>query len=188
MRATLFLLAFLAVPALAAQVVWKWVDERGVTHYSDRAVPGATRVEIASGSRSDAGTAPSFSSSRESSTSSEDSAPGYRNFEIWKPSAGETIANTGGQVSINIRVEPDLHAGHSLHLYFNGRLVEGFPPNTFSYDLKEVPRGSHRVIAVINDERGVRVQEAAPVSFIVRQQSVAQPPVGPSLRPPPKKN
>lgn len=188
MRATLLLLAFLAVPAFAAQVVWKWVDERGVTHYSDRAVPGATRVEIASGNRSDANTTPSFSSPSSPSTSNEPSGPAYRNFEIWKPSEGEAIINTGGQVSVNIRVDPGLQAQHSLHLYLDGRLVEGFPANASSYELKEVPRGMHRAIAVINNERGVRLQETAPVSFMVRQESAAQPPVGPNLRPKPKKN
>jgi hypothetical protein len=89
-------------------------------------------------------------------------------------------------VPVNIRVEPALQAGHELYLYLDGRLVEGFEPGATSYELKEVPRGSHRVIAVINDRRGTRVQEAAPVAFMVRQESVANPPVGPALRPPPK--
>lgn len=188
MRSTLLLLAFLAAPAFSAQVVWKWVDERGVTHYSDRAVPGATRVEIATGTRTEASSAPSFSTTTSSSTPSAPSGPPYRNFEIWKPSEDEAFINTGGQVTVNIRVDPALQTGHSLHLYLNGRLVEGFAPNTSSYDLKEVPRGAHRVVAVITNQRGARVQETEPVSFVVRQESIAQPPVGPNLRPKPKPN
>ena len=49
MRTTLLLLALLAGPALAAQTVWKWVDSNGVTHYADRPVPGATRMELSGG-------------------------------------------------------------------------------------------------------------------------------------------
>ena len=148
--------------------------------------PGATKVEIASSSRSDAedSTRPSFSTSI--AQPQEPSGPPYRNFEIWKPSEGESFINTGGQVTVNVRVEPGLQSGHNLYLYLDGRLVEGAAPDATSYDLKDVPRGSHRLIAVINDQRGTRVQETEAVNFIVRQESIANPPVGPALRPPPK--
>jgi hypothetical protein len=187
MRTVLFLLAFLAIPAFAAQVVWKWVDGDGVTHYSDRPVPGATRMEISGGGGERSATSaptPSFSSGSPQKEAQE--GPTYRNFEIWKPADGESFINSGGVVPVNIRVEPELQAGHELNLYLDGRLVEGFEPSATSYELKEVPRGSHRLIAVINDQRRARVQETAPVAFVVRQESIANPPVGPALRPPPK--
>jgi hypothetical protein len=187
MRTVLFLLAFFAIPAFAAQVVWKWVDDNGVTHYSDRPVAGATKIEIASGGDRSATSAstPSLPSSSSSPPEAQE-MPAYRNFEIWKPADGESFVNTGGAVPVNIRVEPALQAGHELYLYLDGRLVEGFEPSATSYELKEVPRGSHRLIAVINDRRGGRVKETAPVAFFVRQESIANPPVGPALRPPPK--
>ena len=186
MRTTLLLLALLAGPVLAGQTVWKWVDENGVTHYADRPVPGATRMEISSGKSSAASGTSSYGSGTTSATQPADTGPVYRNFEIWKPANDETIPNTGGQVTVNVRVDPGLQPGHSLYLYLDGRLVEGISPNTLSFDLQEVPRGTHQVIAVINDARGTRVQDTAPVSFTVRQESIAQPPVGPALRPPPK--
>lgn len=187
MRTTLLLLALLAGPVFASQTVWKWVDENGVTHYADRPVPGAVKMEINSGTSS--GASDSSSSSFGSTTRAAqpaDTGPTYRNFEIWKPANDETIPNTGGQVTVNVRVDPGLQPGHSLYLYLDGRLVEGFSPDSLSFDLKEVPRGTHQLLAVINDGRGTRVQETEPVSFFVRQESVAQPPVGPALRPPPK--
>lgn len=180
MRTTLLLLALLAGPVLASQTVWKWVDENGVTHYADRPVPGAIKMEISSGTSSGASSSGSFGST----TQPADTGPVYRNFEIWKPGDDETIPNTGGQVTVNVRVEPILQPGHSLYLYLDGRLIEGFPANTLSFDLKEVPRGMHQVRALINDGRGTRVQETEAVNFTVRQESVAQPPVGPALRPP----
>jgi Domain of unknown function (DUF4124) len=185
MRTVLLLLAFFASPAFAAQVVWKWVDDNGVTHYSDRPVPGATRMEISSGNSS-ATPASTPSVASESPQPDAQEASPYRNFEIWKPAEGESFINTGGAVPVNIRVEPQLQAGHELHLYLDGRLVEGFEPNATSYELKEVSRGLHRLIAVINNRRGGRVHETAAVTFMVRQESIANPPVGPALRPPPK--
>lgn len=185
MRTTLLLLAFLAGPALAGQTVWKWVDSDGVTHYADRPVPGATRMELSTGSSAPSADVPSYSSSSSSSTTA-DAGPAYRNFEIWKPSNEETIANTGGQVTVNVRTEPALAPGHTLSLYLDGRLVEGFPGDTTSFDLTEVPRGGHTLTAIVTDSRGNRIQETQRVVFYVRQESIAQPPTGPALRPPPK--
>lgn len=185
MRTTLLLLVLLTGPALASQTVWKWVDESGVTHYSDRAVPGATKLEVSG--RSSAYKSPDPSGFAPPSDSQpQEEGPQYRDFEIWQPSDGETIPNTGGNVSVNIRLDPGLQNGHSLFLYMDNRLIEGYPGNTLSFDLQEVPRGTHSLIAVINDASGLRVQESPRVSFTVRQASIAQPPVGPALRPPAK--
>jgi hypothetical protein len=183
MRTTLLLLAIFATPAFAAQTVWKWVDDNGVTHYSDRAVPGATRMEL---NVAPVGTEPVTTTTRPSASQSdaEESGAPYRNFEIWKPAQGETVPNTGGVVEVNIRVDPSLQPGHAMYLYLDGRLVEA--TGSTEYTLTEVPRGVHTVSAVITNSRGTRVQQTAPVSFTVHQASVANPPVGPALRPPPK--
>lgn len=188
MRTALLLLLALAATPLAAyaasQTVWKWVDDKGVTHYSDRSVPGATKVELNVGSPSSTGNVPADTTSP--SQPAAPSGPAYRNFEIWKPQKEESIVNTAGRVTVNIRVDPPLQRNHVLQLYLDGKLVEGFPANTNSYELKEVPRGTHAVVAVVTDRRGAAIQESDSVSFTVRQESIANPPVGPALRPPPK--
>jgi hypothetical protein len=182
MRATLLLLVALAAPALANQVVWKWVDKDGVTHYSDRPVPGATRLELSVGGGNQSAAPPRSSSD---APATQAAGPIYRNFEIISPSPNESLINTGGRVSVRIRFEPGLQPGHTLHLYMDGNAVEGFAPNAQDYDLTNVPRGTHTIAAVINN-RGTRVQATPTVTFHVRQESTAQPPVGPNLRPPPK--
>jgi hypothetical protein len=181
MRTALMLLALLAAPALAGPTVWKWVDEKGVTHYSDQPIPGAERVEISGVSRAD-----SVQSSP--ATRSQPPAPAvtsYRNFEILKPANGDTLPNTAGVVEVRVRFEPGLQPGHSLALYLDGVRVQDFPSGAQEHTLREVPRGSHTLVAAIHDQRGTRLQETS-ASFTVRQESIAQPPVGPSLRPAPK--
>ncbi|WP_066922572.1 DUF4124 domain-containing protein [Steroidobacter denitrificans] len=181
-----------ASAAIANQTVWKWVDANGVTHYSDRPVPGAVRMELNVG-RSASGSSPAAvsttsSPSAPSASSTADASPAipYRNFEIWSPADGETIPNTGGAVTVNVRMDPNLQPGHQLHLYLDGKLVEDFAADITRFDLTEVPRGVHSVIAIITDASGKRLQQSAQVVFTVRQTSIAQPPVGPALRPPPK--
>lgn len=187
MRTALLILALLAAPAFASQSVWKWVDDQGVTHYSDRPVQGAQRVEISVGSRADSVQDTPSSTSSANRTPTPAQVTSYREFEIWKPGDNDSVVNTGGVVDVRMRIDPVLQPGHSLYLYLDGRLVEDFPAGALEGSLKDVPRGLHSLLAVIHDRAGKRVQETPVVRFNVRQESVAQPPVGPALRPPPAK-
>jgi hypothetical protein len=185
MRTALMVLALLAAPAFAAQAVWKWVDEKGVTHYADRPVPGAQRVEIAVGSPADSAQQPPPYTS--SSPRAPAAAPDYRNFEITRPADQESIVNQGGTVEVQLQIEPALQPGHSISLYLDGQPVQGFQPRSLAVTLDGMPRGEHSLSAVIEDRRGNRIKETSTVRFYVRQNSIAQPPVGPALRPPVKK-
>jgi hypothetical protein len=180
MRTALLLLVLLAAPALAGQTVWKWVDEKGVTHYSDQPIPGAQRVEITT---TKAGTV-TAGQPLSSDDITRPQFPGYR-LAVVRPANDETIVNTAGTVDVRLSIEPSLQPGHALYLYLDGKIVPDFPGNALQYTLRDVPRGTHSIGAVVQDNRGVRVQETF-ASFTVRQESIANPPVGPTLRPPPK--
>ncbi|MGH8236353.1 MAG: DUF4124 domain-containing protein [Steroidobacteraceae bacterium] len=188
--AHLLLLAFAALglsnlglsSTASAGDVWKWVDAKGVTHYSDQPVPGATKVEVRAGNVADArSVAPVVSE-----PAPPPAAEHYRTLAIVQPQNGQSIINTAGQVSVGIAIEPALQPLHRLSLYLDGKAVTGFPRNTLSYALTEVPRGTHNVNAVVTDQSGKTILESSPVEFTVRQESIAQPPVGPSKKPPPK--
>lgn len=182
MRTALMVLALLAAPAFAGQTVWKWVDEKGVTHYSDQPVPGAERIEIATGSRADA--RPSYTNiPSPSRTNAPAASENYASLEILKPSNQETLVNTGGLVDVRVRYEPELQAGHTLVVTMDGRKTDATGQD---FTLRDVPRGQHTLVAIIQDGRGKKIRESAAVQFNVRQESVANPPVGPALRSPPK--
>ena len=189
MRTALLLLLALAAPVLsstaAATDVWKWVDEKGTTHYSDQPVAGATKIAVSTGNVVE--TAPSASTAASSTAPQPPAVTNYRNFEIWRPEPDQTFSNTGGQINVEIRIEPGVRQQHTLNLLLDGRAVQGYPRNALSYELREVPRGTHNVTATVTDQRGQVIATSAGVTFTVRQESIAQPPVGPSLRPPPPK-
>jgi hypothetical protein len=162
------------------------VDEKGVTHYSDQPVPGATKIAVTSGNVADA--RPSYDTSSAATTAPNPAAAGtaYRTFEIWRPENNQVFVNTSGTVNVEIRVEPQLQPGHSLNLYLDAKLLEDYRGAT-SYVLEGVSRGTHTLVATINDPRGTRVRDTELITFTVRQESIAQPPVGPSMRPSPPK-
>lgn len=188
MRTALLLLLALAASGLSGTAssadVWKWVDAKGVTHYSDQPVPGATKIEIRAGNISQSRSTQPLSNEAASGSQSEQGT--YRNFRIVRPTSDQSIINTGGQVDVEIGIAPPVQAAHRLSLYLDGQLVTGFPRNTLIYALTAVPRGTHNLRAVVADASGNTIQESPSVTFTVRQESIAQPPVGPSLGQPPK--
>lgn len=189
MRTALLLLLALAASGLSGTAssadVWKWVDAKGVTHYSDQPVPGAIKIEIRTGNvvESRSAAPPTDDSASDDSRAA---AGRYRNLQIVQPQSNQVFVNTGGQVTVEIRMEPQIQPLHTVGLLLDGRLVTGFSPNTLVYPLTGVPRGTHNVTAVIKDQSGNPIHESVPVEFTVRQESIAQPPVGPSLGQPPK--
>jgi hypothetical protein len=168
----------------AAQAVWKYVDEQGVTHYTDQPVPGAEKIELSSGNTA----APSSNSGPVTSATTRAAQQGaYRLFQIVRPANQESVLNTGGVVQVSMQLDPALQTGHIVTLYLDGQLVEDFPPNALDHELQSVPRGEHTLVGVITDANRRRVTETSKVTFTVRQKSILMnPPVGPSVRPPPK--
>jgi hypothetical protein len=183
MRTALYvLLALAAGPALAGQTVWKWVDEKGVTHFSDSPVPGATKMELNSAPRSSPEPTPIYTPSP---AAERPTGPAYSRLAVESPQQDESIVNTGGKVTVRLAATPALASTHVVTLYMDGARVDG-PPNSMSFDLGEVPRGSHTLKFTVSTQDGQLIQESPTTTFHVRQESIAKPPVGPAMRPPPK--
>lgn len=80
------------------------------------------------------------------------------------------------------RVEPTLNGGQQLWWLLNGQPLRADAAETA---LRALPRGSHTLQARVADAAGKALLESRPVTFHIRQNSVASPPVGPALRKPP---
>ena len=122
MRITLlFCAALLAAPFGTghAQAVWKWKDEKGVTHYSDQPGPGAVRVDLSS---------QTYSSDEARTDIQVDNAPrsrdepaqSYNALQITSPQANQTMFASEGAVSVQVNVDPGLQPGHSIQILFDG--------------------------------------------------------------------
>ena len=185
MRTALYVfLALASLPAFAGQTVWKWVDEKGVTHFSDQPVPGATKMELNSAPSSSSEPAPTYTPP---ASESRPTGPAYSRLAVESPQQDESIVNAGGKVTVRLAATPAIAPGHIVALYFDGARVEDFPPNATAHELSEVPRGTHTVKFVVSTIHGQVVQESPVTTFHVRQESIAKPPVGPTLRNPPKR-
>jgi hypothetical protein len=165
--------------------LWTWTDADGVTHFSDRPVPGARRMELATSSTPPPAAEPTPAAA--APVARQDRAPAveYRSLEIWEPEQDASFFGADAAVNVRMRVEPDLAPGHRLFLFIDGQRVEG-ATDTLEHTLTGVPRGSHSLTAVIWDAGSTELFRSQPRVFHVRQPTINQPAaVGPNLRPRP---
>jgi hypothetical protein len=168
-----FLFASLLGAQAAAADAYRWVDEDGVVHYSDRPREGAERVELSDGNtvgmrspsrRSQAST------SRDESDEDGDTEPvRYESLEVASPAAEETLWNIEGVLNVRLALTPALRPGHQVRIYFDGapRMVSGT-----SFQIEEVWRGAHNIQAEILNEAGELMIRSQPHRFYVQQNTV----------------
>jgi hypothetical protein len=169
-------IAFLTI--LAAGVVmaqaYKWVDDDGVVHYSDRPREGAERIVLPQDTRRRAPTpAPrSTATSSAAAATATETAPTafkYESLTFISPAAEETLWNIESILNVSLSVEPALQAGHQIRVYFNGepRMVSGT-----SFQIEEVYRGIHNLQAEIVDQTGKLMIRSRANRFYVQQNAI----------------
>ncbi|MFQ5635265.1 MAG: DUF4124 domain-containing protein [Gammaproteobacteria bacterium] len=178
MRNLLLLVGLLPVLVGAAEV-YRWVDDEGQPHYSDRPREGAEIIVIP-----DAQTysAPAQRTGRQRATTSSGrstreagEAAGYSNFEIVSPKQEEVLWNIGGELGVSLRARPDIRSGHAIYLILDGRAVQQLSRGRLQATLQEVVRGTHTLQAEVRDARGNSIARSAAVTFTVQQTSLQNP-------------
>ena len=183
-RYVILLVAFFGVVAAYGEV-FRWVDEDGVVHFSDRPVEGAETVELQEAQTFSAppvnrpGRTADVDADSEAETGEEE---GYSGLRITRPGQDEVLWNTGGIVDVQVDAEPSLQSGHSIQLFLDGQMVATLDGGQTSGQLTDVFRGTHALRAEIHDAAGNGLFRSVPVSFTVQQTSV-QNPNNPNIRP-----
>jgi hypothetical protein len=171
MRATLFTILSVACAAVvSAATVYKWVDENGVTHYSDQPHENAQKVIVQAPQTYSA--SHDLYSSR-SSAAPKTPGPAYT-CSVAQPTNDQTFQNTS-TVSFAAEANPAPVNGDQLVLLLDGARVPNFPSSGGSVTLDSVDRGQHTVQAVVQDSTGKPVCQSTPVTFTVLQASILNP-------------
>jgi hypothetical protein len=164
--------------------LWKWKDANGVTQYSDRPVPGATKVEMYTSAPPPSAT-PAARPATPAAQGKAAAGVQYQSLEIWQPANGESYFGTDATVNVRMRSEPSLASGDRLLLYLDGKLVEG-AANSYEYTLSSLERGVHSLAAVILDDKGNEKIRSEPRVFHIKLPTTVEPrAVGPALKPQP---
>ena len=170
MRTFITLIAVLAAGVVMAQA-YRWVDEDGVVHFSDRPVEGAERIFLPEQNR---GTRRVFApppapTSNNDAEESQPEAFAYESIEVVAPAPEETLWNIESVLNVSLRVVPALRQGDQVRVHFDGeaRLVSGT-----TFQIEEVYRGVHNIQVEIIDSTGKLMVRSLPNRFYVQQNSI----------------
>jgi len=188
MRRIAFTLISLACSvALATTVIYKWVDENGVVHYSDQPHPNAQKLEVEGvqtySSKSAGVRAPASS---ESETPAQ-AGPAYRGCAVAQPLDQQSLPNAES-VFIRVQTDPPVRRGDQVFITMDGNALNGGAATGMSWNVTPIDRGAHTVQAQVKDPSGETLCQTPPVTFYVHQPSLFTPaaPNNSNTGPPPR--
>jgi hypothetical protein len=175
MRTTLlFTLMGLACTVATAATVYKWVDDDGVTHFSDQPHPNAQKVELKAPQTFSAPKTTGSSQASRPSTSRPPAQKVYTSCGMSAPTADQVFMNTD-TVTAGTTVQPAVQPGDSVVVTMDGAPVPGVPASGGQFTITPVDRGEHTIQMVIKDSTGATVCSSQAVTFYVRQPSLQSP-------------
>jgi hypothetical protein len=158
----LLVLGLLALPAVFGETLYKWVDDQGNVHYSDKPQPGAKKIHLAAPSTFKAsGTAapPAAASQTNGPTT------GYSAFQIGSPTPDQVFWNVQS-VTVSVAIQPGLHPGDLVTITVDGQ-TQG-PGTALSYTFDDLYRGEHTANATLQETDGSSMI-AKPVTFYIQR-------------------
>ena len=173
MRKWLIVVSALLATSASGAPAWTWVDANGQVHFSDRPVPGARQVELAGAQSFNAPLRQPAAAGGSQSGAPASGTP-YRAIEIVAPGNQETLWNIGGVLTVQVRLDPGLQAGHRVDLALDGQR-RNLNTASLQFTLNDVFRGAHTLQALVIDSTGTELMRSAPSSFVVQQTSVQNP-------------
>ncbi|MCP3662384.1 MAG: DUF4124 domain-containing protein [Gammaproteobacteria bacterium] len=172
---TLLLLLF---PVISSAGIYKWVDEKGVLHFTDQAEPGAEPVELRPATLYTPDLIPALQSDQQpvATEAPTSAAVSYEQVSISKPAHEETIHSNEGSVIVAFSSTPALAKGDRYKLLFDGQEVPTEGENNLPLmELQNVDRGTHTLQVEIVDQSGMTLIASEESIFYLRSQSILFP-------------
>ncbi|HKL53409.1 MAG TPA: DUF4124 domain-containing protein [Wenzhouxiangellaceae bacterium] len=169
------LAALTAMSPVAAQDIYKTVDESGNTVYTDQkpsddAQPVKLK-ELTVVDPVELGDEQAVSGDGEESETG-DSAPDF-GLRIVTPSAQESVWNTAYVLTVQVQSERELPAGTRLAYLVDGEVRTS--TRAQSVEIEEVYRGEHQLSVELRGSDGRVLGSAGPITFFMRQHSRLHP-------------
>lgn len=170
----MFTLMCIAAAAASAATIYKWVDENGVTHYSDQPHPGAQKIQVQAAQTYKAQGGAAQRPPPYALRNAVPAGPVNSTCTVTRPTSQEMFQNTQ-TVPASVHVDPEPRAGERVVVLLDGAPVPSTIPLDSEFTLNSVYRGAHTLSVRVEDSSGAVVCQSAPVPFNVRQASVLAP-------------
>jgi len=161
---------------VSAGKFYKWVDERGVTHYDEKKPQHDAEERDLPNLPPASPTAPYSAQTGDAEDADDaETGVGYSKFEIGTPEQDATIRSNEGAINVSLFIAPGLRAGHKIVVALDGQKLKDKLSST-QFSLKDLPRGTHTLKASIVDDKGQTLASTKVVSFHLRKHSILHPP------------
>jgi len=160
----------LAACATAGAEVFRQVGPDGEVSFSDTPAPGAERVNVDPAQTVSLPPVPQGAVGIQQSNrnAKADKKPAPARFAIVEPTNGQSVRANNGRVTVSLSLQPALLPGYTIDLVVNsGDEEKVYSGATLNFDLGDLSRGAHTVVARLKNGRGEQVVEAGPVTFYV---------------------
>ena len=175
-RLPLILISLLAVTSVvAADPLYKWVDEKGNVHYSDKPQPGAQKLYLpkASTFQPPQVSAPVPAPLPDTANVQRTAGPQpYTQIAVNSPQDQATIWNTD-TVTVSVTLVPALQAGDTVTFSVDGKSQT---VASTSATFTGLDRGEHDVTVAVNGQAGGGTVTAQSV-FYIQRATVKKPPL-----------
>lgn len=164
------LLAALALPASAE--IYKYTDANGNTVFTNQP-PQGTKAETVTLPPVNTVQAPPPPTMPSSTQGGETTEQVYSVLEIANLPDEEAVRANDGNLTVGVRIEPQLRIGDSLQLLLDGQPYGGLT-SSVEFPLSNVDRGEHSVsVQVFSGDR--LIQQSPTVTFTAQRSSVNSP-------------
>lgn len=162
------LILLMATAAVGETYTYRWVDEQGVVHYSDKPHEGAERIIL---DRAQGFSQAPLSSARKADSGQQKDGEAFRydTVEVVSPYEDEVLFNIETKLSVQVSLVPSLRPNHFVKLSLDGQDVNDTPVRGRQFQIDGVYRGTHQAVATIVDGDGNLVQQSPVRTFHVRQ-------------------
>lgn len=159
MRILLSLL-LLSLPLSLPAQVYRYVDEKGVVHYSDKAPSKDAKPIVLPKLQ----TVPAHSLPAPAEASAP-SAAAQRSYKIaiTSPMPDQTYRDPEASISVAASVTPELADGDALMFYLDGAPAGSAGRGSNGFTLSGLERGEHSIAAAVVDADGRELVRSAPV-------------------------
>ncbi|HEY0767539.1 MAG TPA: DUF4124 domain-containing protein [Steroidobacteraceae bacterium] len=165
----------LACSLAVAATVYKWVDEKGVVHYSDQPHPNAQKMQVQAAQTYKASdNRPAAPGGAAPAPGGPAQAPSYQGCAIAEPADEQTFTNVDS-LTVVVRTDPAIRPGDQVFLMLDGQPLNGGAPTGSPFVLTPVDRGTHTLQALVRSSDGGLMCQTPGVTFNVHQVSVLNP-------------
>jgi|SRR5579871_1586621 len=171
-RTPLVLISLLALTSMvAADPLYKWVDDQGNVHYSDRPQPGAQKIVLPKASTYTAPPVVQPAPPPDAANAQQQySFQSYTQLAVSSPKDQDTLWNTD-TVTVSVVLTPALQSGDTLTISVDGKsqTVAGT-----SATFTQLERGEHDVTVSVNGNHGTLTAQSV---FYIQHATQKKPPL-----------